>query len=240
MTNEAESATPTPLPEPVTGPDFRHVGSWIFDLDHTLYSANDECQKAVEQRICQFVQRHLDLPWEPAWEIQKRYLREMGSTLSGLVKHHGADPDAYHDFVNDLDELNLGPQHDLRQALERLPGRKFIFTNNCGRFARQVLEMLAIRDLFEDIVDAKILRFEPKPMQAAYDTLVIRTGIAPRDSAIFDDSTRNLVPAHAMGMTTVWFKGNSPWTRQGLVAADTNHIHHETDDLVEFLQGIRI
>jgi putative hydrolase of the HAD superfamily len=53
---------------------------------------------------------------------------------------------------------------------------------------------------------------------------------------------RNLMPAHALGMTTVWINNGSPWSHQGpdypLIAR--RHIHHEIDDLGEFLQTIRV
>jgi putative hydrolase of the HAD superfamily len=220
-------------------PDFRHVEAWIFDLDHTLYTLDAEKQAAMEERICIFVQRHFNLSREPAWELQKRYLREMGSTLAGLVKHHGVDADAYHDFINDLDGLELGANPALRLALERLPGRRFVFTNNCGRFAGRVLEILGIADLFSGIVDAKALSYEPKPALSAYDTLIAQTSTTPAHAVLFDDSVRNLVPAKALGMTTVWFNnggGQSHWR----IERQAEHIDYETDDLVRFLQTIRI
>src|SRR5580698_8532934 len=90
-----------------TTPDFRHVSAWIFDLDHTLYTLDAEKQAAMEERICVFVQRHFGIARAPAWEIQKRYLKDYGTTLGGLMRHHGVDPDVYHDAVNDLDALGL-------------------------------------------------------------------------------------------------------------------------------------
>jgi putative hydrolase of the HAD superfamily len=223
----------------VSVPDFRHIAAWVFDLDHTLYTLDAEKQAAMEERICVFVQRHFDLPREPAWELQKRYLREHGSTLAGLVKHHDVNADAYHDFVNDIAAMELAENIPLRLALERLPGRRFIFTNNCGRYGARVLELLGVGDLFDGIVDAKVLGHAPKPAASAYDTLVAEIGADARHAALFDDSVRNLVPAHALGMTTVWFNnggGQSHWR----VEQQAQHIDYETDDLVRFLQTIRI
>jgi putative hydrolase of the HAD superfamily len=220
-------------------PDFRHVAAWIFDLDHTLYTVDAEKQKAMEERICLFVQNHFSLAREPAWEMQKRYLREHGSTLAGLIRHHGMDPDLFHDFVNDIDAMALSENVPLRVALERLPGQRFLFTNNCGRYGRRVLELLGIADLFDGIVDAKILGDMPKPAPSAYARLVAETGVTPAHAVLFDDSVRNLVPAHALGMTTVWFNnggGQSHWRME----RQDEHIDHETDDLVRFLQHIRI
>jgi len=220
-------------------PDFRHVAAWVFDLDHTLYTIDAEKQKAMEERICLFVQRHFGIERTPAWDLQKRYLREHGSTLAGLVKHHGVDADIYHDFVNDIDAMALAENIPLRLALQRLPGRRFLFTNNCGRYGQRVIDILGIGDLFDGIVDAKVLGDAPKPAASAYDRLVAEIGTPPAEAALFDDSVRNLVPAHALGMTTVWFNnggGQSHWRIDG----QTAHIDYETDDLVRFLQSLRI
>lgn len=220
-------------------PDLRHIESWVFDLDHTLYALEGAPQSMMEERICLFVQRHFGIPREPAWELQKRYLREHGSTLGGLVLHHGVDADAYHDFVNDIEALALSPDAALREGLERLPGQRIVFTNNCGRFAADVLSRLGVAELFVDIIDARATNFVAKPSPAAYDALIARTGVVPQRTALFDDSARNLVPARALGMTTIWFnnrQGQSHWT---IVDAD-RHIDHETADLVSFLHSIRI
>jgi putative hydrolase of the HAD superfamily len=222
-----------------SAPDLRHVESWIFDLDHTLYVMDAARHTMVEERICLFVQRHFRIAREPAWEIQKRYLREHGSTLGGLVRHHGVDADTYHDFVNDIVALDLSRDLLLRAGLARLPGRRIVFTNNCGRFARDVLARIVVDDLFADIVDARATNFVPKPLPDAYETLIARTGVAPRRSALFDDSPRNLVPAKALGMTTIWLnngQGQSHWT----IDNAERYIDHRTDDIASFLHSIRI
>jgi putative hydrolase of the HAD superfamily len=221
------------------GPDFRHVRTWVFDLDHTLYALDPAQHRAMEERICVFVQRHFGLSRDPAWEIQKRYLRDYGSTIAGLVRHDGVDPDVYHDAVNDLAALSLTPNVPLRSALARLPGARLVFTNNCGRYAANVLKALGIDDLFETIVDVKALGFVPKPQESAYDALVKLGGFETTKAALFDDSVRNLVPARARGMTTVWFNnggGQSHWR----VDDQALHIDHETDDLPAFLHSIRV
>ncbi|MGA9796497.1 MAG: pyrimidine 5'-nucleotidase [Rhizomicrobium sp.] len=220
-------------------PDFCGIDAWIFDLDHTLYTLDAAQQAAMEERICVFVQRHFGIARDPAWDIQKRYLRDYGSTLGGLTRHHGVDPDAYHDAVNDIDAMRLAPTAELRAGLARLPGKRLVFTNNCGRYAHAVLERLAVDDLFEAVIDARAIHHVPKPDPAAYDTLVALGGFDPSRAVLFDDSMRNLVPAHALGMRTVWFNngmGQSHWR----VAAPELHIDHETGDLAAFLQSIRI
>lgn len=220
-------------------PDFRGIDTWIFDLDHTLYTLDTVQQAAMEERICVFVQEYFGIARAPAWEIQKRYLKDYGTTLGGLMRHHDVDPEVYHDAVNDLDALGLESGAALRAGLSRLSGRRLVFTNNCGRFAMGVLERLGVADLFDNIVDARALNYVHKPDPAAYDTLVALGRFDPRRAALFDDSVRNLVPARALGMRTVWFNngmGQSHWR----IAEPELHIDHETGDLPAFLQSIRV
>ncbi|MEI9886342.1 MAG: pyrimidine 5'-nucleotidase [Rhizomicrobium sp.] len=220
-------------------PDFAGVNAWVFDLDHTLYTMDAGQQDEMEERICRYVQRHYGLERDAAWEVQKAYLRDYGSTLAGLIHNERIDPDAYHEAINDIDVLDLKPDAALRAGLARLPGRRFVFTNNDGRFAAGVLARLAVGDLFDDIVDARAMDFVPKPKPAAYAALLARTGLDPAHAALFDDSARNLIPAHAMGMKTVWFNnglGQSYWN----IERPELHIDHRTDNLAAFLQTIRI
>ena len=215
-------------------PDFRHVTSWIFDLDHTLYRMDAATMREVEERICRFVQRHLGLPRDDAFAIQKKYLREYGITLAGMMKHHSVDPDAYHAEINDIEALDLSPSIELRRALARLPGERFVFTNNCGSFAREVLARLDVGDLFADTVDIRALGYVPKPDPCAYDALVGRTRCNPSQTVLFDDRACNLPPAHALGMTTVWLN------HEAATAAEHTSIDHESDDLARFLESVRI
>jgi putative hydrolase of the HAD superfamily len=220
-------------------PDFRGIDTWIFDLDHTLYTLDTAQQSAMEERICVFVQHHFGIAREPAWEIQKRYLTEYGSTLSGLRLHHDVDPDIYHDAVNDVGAAGLVPSAALREGLARLPGKRLVFTNNCGRYARDVLDRLAVSDLFDDIVDVRALDYVSKPKKQAYDTLIARGGLDARRAVLFDDSQRNLVPAHVRGMTTVWFNNGLGQTHWRVERPDL-HIDYETEDLAGFLLNLRV
>jgi len=43
---------------------------------------------------------------------------------------------------------------------------------------------------------------------------------------------KNLKPAAALGMTTVWVRGGPDWASEG---AEEGHIHHVVDDLAPFL-----
>jgi putative hydrolase of the HAD superfamily len=221
-------------------PDFRGVDAWVFDLDHTLYTTTAVQDAQMEERICRFVQDHFAIDRDAAFQIQKAYLKEHGTTLAGLLQNRAVDPDIYHDAVNDIDALGLAPDAELRKGLTRLPGGRFVFTNNCGRYAEAVLARLGVDDLFDGIIDAKVMNFVPKPKQAAYAALLVEGKFDPKRAALFDDSPRNLVPARAMGMKTVWFNHGLGLSSHFKIDAPELHIDYETDDLASFLQTIRV
>jgi putative hydrolase of the HAD superfamily len=221
-------------------PDFRGVDAWVFDLDHTLYTTSAAQDAEMEERICRFVQDHFGIARDAAFQIQKTYLKEHGTTLAGLLQNRAIDPDTYHDAVNDIDALALAPDAELRKGLARLPGGRFVFTNNCGRYARAVLARLGVDDLFDAVIDARAMNFVPKPQAAAYAALLAQAKFDPRRAALFDDSPRNLVPARAMGMKTVWFNHGLGLSAHFKLDAPELHIDHETDNLAAFLNTIRI
>ena len=117
-----------------------------------------------------------------------------------------------------------------------------MFTNGCRNHAERVLERIGLTATIDDIWDIRTLGFVPKPQPGAYDRIVDAAGFSPHNAAMFEDMARNLMPAYALGMTTVWINNGSQWSHQGpdhpLVAR--RHIHHEIDDLAEFLQTIRL
>jgi putative hydrolase of the HAD superfamily len=222
-------------------PDFRHVESWIFDLDNTLYPAKSDLFAQIDARMGAYVARALDLPLADARKLQKDYYRDHGTTLNGLIRRHGIDPEPYLADVHDIDLSVLAPDPELNAAIARLPGRKFVFTNGCRHYATRVLDRLGLGAVADDLWDIRTTGFAPKPERAAYDAVVARAHIIPRRAAMFEDLARNLVEAHALGMTTVWLDNGSAWSRQGPdhPVADTRHIDYTTGDLAQFLKDIR-
>ncbi len=230
------------LPQIETQPDFRHVDVWVFDLDNTLYAAHSGLFGQIDRRMTQFVSDLLGTSPSRAREIQKRYYREHGTTLNGLMRLHGVDPEAYLGYVHEVDLSCLKPDAALKAAISRLQGRRYIFTNGCRRHANRVLECLELGCHFDDIWDIRTIDFRPKPDPSGYEAVLARAGASPGRAAMFDDAQRNLATARGLGMTTVWIRNDSEWSKQGpaFPVASGEHIDYETDDLAEFLHGIRI
>ncbi|HEY2032610.1 MAG TPA: pyrimidine 5'-nucleotidase [Rhizomicrobium sp.] len=223
-------------------PDFRHVRTWVFDLDNTLYPSSCDLFGQIDAKMSAYMQNLLKLPPDEARRLQKAYYHEHGTTLNGLMKVHHIDAEDYLAFVHDIDLSVLTPDPALCAALLRLPGRKFVFTNGCVNHADRVLHKLDLTGQFEEIWDIRTIGFQPKPDAAAYRTVLARAGSDGRQAAMFEDIARNLVEAKALGMTTVWLKNGSDWSKQGptLPVAQPHHIDYETDDLAAFLQSIRV
>jgi len=223
------------------GPDFRHVRNWIFDLDNTLYRADNGIFAQIETRMTDYVMAFLKLPRDEAYARQKELYRRYGTTLNGLMREHGAEPDAYLQYVHDIDLSDLGPDQALATAIAKLPGRRFVFTNGCRDHAARILDRLEMTGLFDAVWDIRSMAFAPKPQAGAYTSVTEAAGVTCGQAAMFDDIARNLVPARALGMTTVWLKTDSPWGKQGpLMDVRESDIDHETDDLTRFLNTIRI
>ena len=212
-----------------------HVDSWIFDLDNTLYPATANLFGHIDRRMTAFVARLLDLPLDEAWTVQKRYFHAHGTTLAGLMAEHHVDPHAFLAEVHDIEMDAL--QHDapLVAAIARLPGRKLVFTNGDAPYALKVLERLGLRDSFEGVHDIHAMALSPKPAESAYRGLCERWAVDPERALFADDMARNLRPAKALGMTTLWVDNGS---EQDPGDAERGFIDYRVGDLAPWLEHI--
>jgi putative hydrolase of the HAD superfamily len=212
-----------------------HIDAWIFDLDNTLYPATADLFGLIDVRMGLYVQRLLGVDAEEAHQIQKRLFREHGTTLSGLMKNHEIDPHEFLAFVHDVEMDALEEDRRLVEAVARLPGRKLIFTNGDAIYAERVLERLGLSKSFEAIHDIHACAYQPKPHVASYESMVKAFGIEPTTSLFVEDMARNLKPAKAIGMTTVWVNNGS---ELGNHEADLSFIDYEIHDVGQWLHEI--
>jgi putative hydrolase of the HAD superfamily len=212
--------------------DLSHVDTWLFDLDNTLYPSTSRLFDQIDIRIGQFISERFNIDSVEARKIQKSYFREHGTTLNGLMTEHDMAPEEFLDYVHDIDFSPLEPSAGLDKALAALPGRKLIFTNADVPYSRKVLERLGVGHHFEHVYDIAAANYVPKPFPDAYTTLIQTHNIEPETAIFFEDIVRNLVPAAALGMTTVWVRGEDNWVLPGNEDAKPDF---ETNDLVAWL-----
>lgn len=223
--------------------NFSAVDTWVFDLDNTLYPHRLDLWAQVDVRIRDYIADFLKVTHEEAFRVQKDYYRRYGTSMRGLMIEHGLDPDAFLDFVHEIDHSPLEPNPVLGTALERLPGRKLILTNGTRSHADAVMKRLAIDAHFEDVFDIVAAELEPKPLPQTYDRFLARHGVDPARAAMFEDLARNLEVPHRLGMTTVLVVPENTrevfredWELEG---RDAPHVDHVTDDLAAFLSRLR-
>jgi len=212
----------------------REVETWIFDLDNTLYHPSvSDLFPQMEQRMIAYIAELLGLDPEAANAHRDRYFRSYGTTLRGLMEMHGVAPQAFLDYVHELDLETVRPNPALEAALARLPGRKIVFTNATERHAVNVMQRLGVSHHFDDVFDVAAAEFVPKPQRPAYDRFLARHAVDPRRAAMFEDMAKNLEPAAALGMSTVWVRTDRP---QAQFEPGCDFVHHVAENLVEWLE----
>ncbi|MEH6720336.1 MAG: pyrimidine 5'-nucleotidase [Aurantimonas endophytica] len=226
-----------------TPQDFANVRDWVFDLDNTLYPRHSNLFSQIDLRMTEFVAEFLSLPPDEARVVQKDFYRRYGTTLRGLMQEHDVDPDAFLQYVHDIDYSWIDPDPSLGDEIKALPGRKFIFTNGDRGHAERAARQLGILDHFEDIFDLVAAGLVPKPASETYDKFMGLHRVDAGRAVMFEDLARNLVVPKALGMQTVLIVPNNLedtfgeiWEHEG---RDGEHIDYVTDDLKTFLRSIR-
>ena len=210
-------STPRP-PFPVA-----QTETWVFDLDNTLYNAATDLFSQISQRMGVYIQSLLNLDADAARAVQKQYFHDYGTTLRGLMTVHGIDPRDFLADVHDIDYAPIVADPALDRALERLPGRKIIFTNADVPHTDRVLDRLGVTRHFDAVFDIAAADYTPKPAPEIYTALVDQYGMNPARATMVEDIARNLEPACALGMATVWVRTDTRW---GALDHDAAYIHH--------------
>jgi putative hydrolase of the HAD superfamily len=212
-----------------------HIDCWIFDLDNSLYPASANLFALIDERMGEFIQQLLGCGHEEARRVQKGYFRDHGTTLAGLMRSHGTDPREFLDFVHDIDLARISADPRVVAAMDELPGRKFVFTNGDEAYAKRVLERLGLANAFDGLHDIHAMGYVPKPDPRSYAAMCERYAIDPARALFVEDMARNLEPAKALGMTTVWVDNGS---EQAGRDADPAFIDYRTTDIGEWLTEI--
>lgn len=220
-------------------PALAHIDAWIFDLDNTLYPAHSSLFPQIDARMGLYIQRLLGVDPAEAHRIQKGLFHSHGMTLPGLMALYRIDPYDFLAQVHDVDLEVIRPHPELGDLIARLPGRKFVFTNADAPYAQRVLERLGLTEAFDALHDIHALDYVPKPQPPAYAHMCAAHGIDPARALFVEDMARNLAPAKAIGMATVWIDNGSE-QGPGIVgpAGGLDHIDFRINDLAAFLADV--
>lgn len=179
---------------------------WIFDLDDTLHDASSHIFPVMNQAMTQYIMDHLNLDEHTAHRLRQHYWRVYGATLKGLVRHHGVNPQHFLHITHQLHDLPMMvlKTKRLRHCMERLPGRKLVFTNAPLNYALRVLKLLKLEDLFEMVFSVESTRFHPKPSMRGFRGLLKMARAEPGDCVMVEDNLAALMTAKRLGMKTVY------------------------------------
>ena len=179
---------------------------WIFDLDNTLHNASPHIFPHINRSMTAYVQQHLQLDEARANELREHYWQRYGATLSGLMRHHGTDPDHFLWHTHQFPELERMVLREprLRHVLKNLPGRKVVFSNAPQHYAHMVLDLLRVGDLFDDVMTVEHTRYRPKPDSYGFMRLLRQHRMRAAQCVMVEDSLENLQAAKKLGMRTVW------------------------------------
>jgi putative hydrolase of the HAD superfamily len=217
---------------------FDSIETWVFDLDNTLYPASCGLFNEVSQRMTSYIAQHFDIPRDEALQRQRSLFLQYGTTLRGLMVEHGVDPEPFLDHVHRVDFGLVRADPELALKLGLLPGRKLIFTNSSRHHAHRVMESLGITEGIEEVFDISDANYIPKPSREAYAMLLDRHKVKPSTACMIDDIAINLEPAKALGMTTVWLKGELDWARPDPDPAILGQIDFVAENLVVWFDAV--
>jgi putative hydrolase of the HAD superfamily len=209
---------------------FEGIDTWVFDLDNTIYDADAHVFVEMRALMRDFMVERFGLQPEEADKMRDRLWRKHGTTLRGLMDERGVDP---HDFLRYTHAIDVSPVPHCaitQDALQRLPGRKFIFTNTTHSLADRVTRHLDIHQHFEGVFTIEDADFLPKPHAPTYDIFLKKYGINPKTACMFEDSEGNLAPAHALGMKTVWIGAPD--------ATVPSYVQHRAETLAQWFSDV--
>jgi len=179
---------------------------WIFDLDDTLHDASRHIFPHINRSMTAYLQEHLQLEEDAANALRQHYWHRYGATLSGLMRHHGTDPEHFLWHTHQFPELEsmVVRSPRLRHVLRALPGKKVVFSNAPQHYAEAVLRLLRLTDLFDELVAVEQTGYRPKPDYFGFRHVMRRHKVRAAQCVMVEDSLENLQAAKRLGMRTVW------------------------------------
>ena len=209
----------------------------LLDLDGTVYQDLEAVFGQVSKLMTKYISEKLKIDLKKAKELQTNYFYKYNTSLNGLMIHHDIPPKEFLNYVHDIDLSFMEKDKVLREELEKSDMKKLIFTNGSTNHAKNVLNHLGIDDLFEGIFDISDAEYTPKPEPKAFDLMVKKFGINPKETIYVEDIAKNLSIGKERGCSTVWLKNNEQW---GKMESDKDYIDHKIENLSLFLKEIRL
>ena len=217
--------------------EFKNIKNILFDLDGVLYQDLEAVFGQVSKRMTKYISNALGLDLIKAKELQTDYFHKYNTSLNGLMIHHDIKPDEFLEYVHDIDLSFMKKDMVLRKELEKLNLKKFIFTNGSKNHAINITTHLGISDLFDGLFDIVDAEFSPKPTAKAFDLMIKKFKINPKETIYIEDIAKNLSIGKERGTITAWLINDEYW---GKKESNQEYIDYKIENLSLFLKEIRL
>ena len=215
----------------------KNIKNILFDCDGVLYQDIEAVFGQVSKKMTEYISNKLDIALVKAKELQTNYFHKYNTSLNGLMIHHNIQPEEFLNYVHDIDLSFMNKDQVLRNELEKLNTKKFVFTNGSKEHVKNITEHLGIDDLFDGIFDIVDAEFHPKPEAKAFDLMIKKFNINPKETIYIEDIAKNLSIAKERGSTTVWLINDEYW---GKMESEKHFIDYKIENLSLFLKEIRL
>ena len=217
--------------------ELKNIKNILFDCDGVLYQDLEAVFGQVSRKMTEYISNKLNVDLKKAKELQTNYFHKYNTSLNGLMIHHQIDPKDFLDFVHDIDLSFLEKDTALRHELENINLRKFVFTNGSHDHVKHITTTLGIDDQFEGIFDIVDAEYHPKPEAKAFDLMIEKFKIDPKETLYIEDIAKNLSIGKERGTITAWLINNEEW---GKKESDKEYIDYKIENLTLFLKEIRL
>ena len=215
----------------------KNIKNILFDCEGVLYQDLESVFGQVSKKMTKYISNKLDIDLIKAKELQTNYFHKYNTSLNGLMIHHNIQPEEFLKYVHDIDLSFMNKDQVLRNELEKLNTKKFVFTNGSKEHVKNITEHLGIDDLFDGIFDIVDAEFHPKPEAKAFDLMIKKFNINPKETIYIEDIAKNLSIAKERGSTTVWLINDEYW---GKMESEKHFIDYKIENLSLFLKEIRL
>ena len=184
----------------------RTLPTWLFDLDNTLHDASAHIFPLINQAMTDYIGASLGIDTTEATRLRQHYWQHYGATLIGLMRHHGIDPEHFLHQTHQIPDLahRVVAVRGLAAMLQRLPGRKIVFSNAPQDYAAAVLDSIGIARCFSAVYSVERLLYQPKPAIGGFLRLLRKEALSASSCVLVEDTLPNLRMAKKLGMKTVW------------------------------------
>ena len=215
----------------------KNIKNILFDCDGVLYQDLESVFGQVSKKMTKYISNKLDIDLIKAKELQTNYFHKYNTSLNGLMIHHDIPPEEFLKYVHDIDLSFMKKDLVLRNELEKLNTKKYDFTNGSKEHVKNITEHLGIEDLFDGIFDIVDAEFHPKPEAKAFDLMLKKFNIEPKETIYIEDIAKNLSIAKERGIITVWLINDEYWWK---MESEKRFIDYKIENLSLFLKEIRL